>query len=478
MKKEESDYIKLTFILDNQQKTVIKCHIKEKLLYMFEVFCKIEKINLDSVFLLYNGNNITNLDLTIDELANKISKRDNEVKILVCHRPNSVLIVFTHLNDIYAQKIDIENNIDLIFSKYLFEKKIDKNSVILRYKNQIIDSEQTINQFISKNKINLRNINMLEENNDDNLMKIKFDIIDIHQVNKIIFTHKEEKDVVYYELDKKMGDIFENYLSKKKIDKYKVEFRYKGKLIKEKQLLGEFKKNNINKNEEFQTNSGVIMVNDIEKNWDVIYIEVVDLFCLLYCLRKYFIPISIILGIILIVFLTVLIITIIPGNKIDGSRGPSQSPKKIIPDDYFIYAEYFLYQSESIKLISDEYDINKIKNMSIDGNITKPTKTFTFNRNGKHSVYYSFNPLNDKSLLSEGRFIFNGIINLIRIEISNYNESYPDVSFYGMFNNCINLKETNFSQMKLNYDYYYNYYTPEYLNIIIQWIICLIIALI
>ena len=30
-----------------------------------------------------------------------------------------------------------------------------------------------------------------------------------------------------------------------------------------------------------------------------------------------------------------------------------------------------------------------------------------------------------------------------------------------MFNNCINLKETNFSQMKLNYDYYYNYYTPE-----------------
>ena len=34
------------------------------------------------------------------------------------------------------------------------------------------------------------------------------------------------------DLDKKMGDIFENYLSKKKIDKYKVEFRYKGKLIK------------------------------------------------------------------------------------------------------------------------------------------------------------------------------------------------------------------------------------------------------
>ena len=199
MKKEESDYIKLTFILDNQQKTVIKCHIKEKLLYMFEVFCKIEKINLDSVFLLYNGNNITNLDLTIDELANKISKRDNEVKILVCHRRNSVLIVFTHLNDIYAQKIDIENNIDLIFSKYLFEKKIDKNNVILRYKNQIIDSEQTINQFISKNKINLRNINLLEENNDDNLMKIKFDIIDIHQVNKIIFTHNEKKDVVYYD---------------------------------------------------------------------------------------------------------------------------------------------------------------------------------------------------------------------------------------------------------------------------------------
>jgi len=30
-----------------------------------------------------------------------------------------------------------------------------------------------------------------------------------------------------------------------------------------------------------------------------------------------------------------------------------------------------------------------------------------------------------------------------------------------MFNNCINLTEAYFSQMKLNYDYYYNYYTPE-----------------
>ena len=156
-----------------------------------------------------------------------------------------------------------------------------------------------------------------------------------------------------------------------------------------------------------------------------------------------------------------LIITNIPGNKKIRVKDHHNLPKIIIPDDYFIYAEYFLYQSESIKLISDEYDINKIKNMSIDGNITKPTKTFTFNRNGIHTVYYSFNPLNDESLLSEGRFIFNGIINLIRIEISNYNESYPDVSFYGMFNNCINLKETNFLQMKLNYDYYYNYYTSE-----------------
>ena len=69
--------------------------------------------------------------------------------------------------------------------------------------------------------------------------------------------------------------------------------------------------------------------------------------------------------------------------------------------------------------------------------------------------------MNDKSLLSEARYIFNGIKNLIKISISNYNETYPDVSFYGMLNNCINLKEADFSQMQLNYDYYFNYYTPE-----------------
>ena len=50
----------------------------------------------------------------------------------------------------------------------------------------------------------------------------------------------------------------------------------------------------------------------------------------------------------------------------------------VIPEDYFIKATYFSHESETVKLISDEYDLNKIKNMSIDGNIINPIKDFTF----------------------------------------------------------------------------------------------------
>ena len=456
------EYIKLTFILDNQQKTVIKCHIKERLYYMFEVYCKIEKINLDSVYLLYNGNIIVNLDLTIDEIANKISKRDNEVIILVCHRPNSVLMVFKHLNDIYTQEIDIENNIDLIFSNYLSEKKIDRNSVILRYNNQIFDLDQTINQFITKNKINLSNINMLGENSVNNLIKIKLEVIDIHQVNKIIFTHNKEQNEGYYDLDKNMGDIFENYLSKRKMDKNKVEFKYKGQLINKKQLLSEFmERNNIKKNGEFYiyNQSFASEMNKIKNSDNMIYIDVIELSYILYFIIKYKKALALIFIIIIVSCLTVLIMKLISAGSYKKNEAPPSV--QIIPDDYFIKAEYFSEQFETVKLISDKYDLNKIKNMSIDGNIIKPTKEFTFNKIGYHNVYYSFNPLNDASLLSEGRYIFNDITNLIGIEISNYSESYPDVSFHGMFNNCINLQEADFSKMKLNYDYYYNYYTPE-----------------
>ena len=112
-------------------------------------------------------------------------------------------------------------------------------------------------------------------------------------------------------------------------------------------------------------------------------------------------------------------------------------------DDYFIKATYFSGRTnESLKLISDSFNINKIKKIKINDKKVEPTNTYTFNEKGEHIVYYSFNSFKQDSLLSknDGNGIFNGIETLISVEFTKYKKNFPDVRFYEMFKNCKNLK--------------------------------------
>jgi hypothetical protein len=141
-------------------------------------------------------------------------------------------------------------------------------------------------------------------------------------------------------------------------------------------------------------------------------------------------------------------------------------------DDYFIKATYFSAGSnETVKLISDYFNINKIKKIKIDDKKIEPTKIYTFNKKGEHIVYYSFKSFTKDSLLSktDGNGIFNGIENLLSVKFLEYKENYPDVRFYEMFKNCINLKTVDLSKIKLNFkagDSYDNGkdYSSEYFN--------------
>ena len=461
MSEEEYNEIKLLFILDNQEENVIKCHIKDRLINMLEVYCQIKNIKIDSIYILYNGECIHNYNITLDKLANKDSKQVGQMILLVNHKPNSVIIKFLHSGNSYEEKADIEKDIYSVLSNYLTENKIDKSNIVLKYNDDIIEGDQTINQFITKYKIIIGNMN---EEKDNNLTKINLDIIDIQTVSKIQFLHN---NVIYernYSLERNMGDIFKDYASENKIDEEKVEFLDINKnTIKKNQSFKQFKNcinekkdNNINEKNEIQNQSqAAINPKEIHENNSKIKIEVKDLSCCSYFFKKYKIIIFIILAIIIIAGAVLLIVLLIKKNNDEKGGTSSTIRNPIIPNDYFINATYISQQSETVKLISDEYDINKIKNMSIDGNIIKPIKSFTFNENGRHIIYYSFNYLNNESLLSIGGNLFNDITNLIKIEISNYNGSYPDISFQGMFNNCINLQEADFSQMDLNYSSYY-----------------------
>ena len=480
MAEKNYDEIELIFSL-KQEEDIIKCHIKEKFDNMLDVYCRIKNINKESVIFLYGGQKIdkTKYEATLDELANKQSKSDRKILILVYYLPKKVFIVFSHLGDSYKEKQDIEVKINIAFSGYLQKEGINKDNVILRYENSFVDINQTINQFITKqNNIDLSKIfrtNNDEEDNDDdadndkNLIEIKLDVIDIHEVSKIIsFSHKNEQYKENYGLSKKMGDIFNDFASKFNLDINKVEFKNNGISIKKNQTLNEFIKNNnnnINNNEKDHNNNQTlenIKIDQNKENESIINIDVIDLSFPYYLFNTYKKLIFIILGIMIVVFITILIFVLVLKKDGNNPSSPISSTNQIIPNDYFINATYFSNEFETIRLISDEYDLKKIKNMSIDGKITNPTKSYTFKEYGQHNIYYSFNYLSEKSLLSEGRGIFNGITKLIYIKASNFSENYPDVSFQGMFNNCINLLSVDFSEMKLNNSYYYIFYTSDF----------------
>jgi len=196
-------------------------------------------------------------------LANKQRKSDRKIIILVYHLPKKVFIVFSHLGDSYKEKQDIEVLINSVFSSYLEKEGIDKNNVILRYENCLVDPNQTINQFITKqNNIDLSKIfrkntdNKDKDNYEENysdLIEIKLDVIDIHEVGKIIsFSHQNEQYKENYSLSKNMEEIFNDIVLKFNLDINKVEFKSNGISIKKSQTLNEFIKSNsynINSNE-------------------------------------------------------------------------------------------------------------------------------------------------------------------------------------------------------------------------------------
>ena len=153
--------------------------------------------------------------------------------------------------------------------------------------------------------------------------------------------------------------------------------------------------------------------------------------------------------------------------------GYTLTERKRCITDYFIKAIYFSDSNEKVKLISDNYNINKIKKLIIDGESITPEKTYTFNEKGNHTIYISFYDYSNTSLLNmnEGNGIFSDIDNLIEVNFSDYfSLNYPDVRFYAMFNNFKNLKSVDLSNIQLNYNYYSYYnstnrFSSEYFKI-------------
>ena len=306
MNQLNSDEITIEFIDEAQEKEILKFKINETIENIFVAYSKMKKKELDSLYFLCNGEQIQDFQKTFYELANEENKRDKHITILVLKLPKSAFIVFLHNSKSYKKEYDIEDNIGTIFSNYLKEKRIVKNKVMFKYKSNLIDQNQTINQFIKSNKYNLSEVNQNQ-------------------------------------------------------------------------------------------NQTIDIMSESSKNQIVINIEVIDIPFFTYVYKEYKIILISILSIIggaVVAFAIIFLLkgsskqkaTSINSSSLTPSSNAPSTQNKTIPKDYFIKATYFSQASETVRLISNNYNLNKIKNMSIDGNIMNPTKLYTFNEKGQHII--------------------------------------------------------------------------------------------
>ena len=386
MSQPTSDVFNVEFTLDSKDSEIIKCKRNEKLINIFKDYAKKKRLNFNSIYFLCNGNKIDDFEQTFDQLANRENKEIMEIKILVFKAGEENLeginVFFLEIFNTKKYVCDPDTKIKEICDKYEKESNFRPNSVIYICEGKELDLNKTFADYAnSKNDIFIKVVPK--------------------ELVYIIFAYLGTLYSIECFKEDKIEDICANFASKNNINKNKVIFKYQDNLVNQNQTLKEFLQE---KN---------IIINDIK-------IDVIDS------------PSPSCFTVHLIKIIVTLIITaaavgaaVFVYIKFKEDEDKDDQTDNIEPDSneesvYFIKAIYLTKNSkETIKLISDNFNITKIKNIKIDGSEKNPIRTYTFNKKGKHNVYYSFNEFNKDSLLSNGNGIFNGIENLLPVELVN-----------------------------------------------------------
>ena len=514
--------IKFTF--EAQDIDIIKCDIKEKLINIFKNYSKKKVLELYSLYFLCNGEIINDFEKSFEELANTENKINMEINILVykineskINEDSLINVYFLEEKNTKRIKCQRKDKIKDICNNYEIQTNFRPNSIIYKYKGVELDLEKTFDSYDILNNDIFINV----------CSKTLIYIIFVYLgVLYNVECYKEDK----------IEDICSDFASKNNINKKKVMFKYKNNLIEQNKTLYQFlNENNININEikidviDFQGFPSFLNIHKIKiiVIASIVAASITISVPVIVSLNQHTtipttvpttIPATIPTTLPTIEFSNIpntisnTIPTTIPSTILTTttSTAPSNIPiiaynplSSTITDsditttepkntelpiicepgyalienecliDYFIKAIYFSEAYERIQLISNNFNLNKIKKMTIDGRITEPTKFYTFNESGQHIIYYSFVRYTNNSLLSmnEGSGIFSWIERLLYVEFSNYSANnsyydfyheiykyYPDVRFYGMFNNCINLKSVDLSKLSIFYGLYGGYH--------------------
>ena len=448
MSQDTPKEIKIIFNFETQDIDIIKCNIKEKIITIFKNYFKKIGIELNSLYFLCNGDKICDFEKTFEEIANSENKENMEINILVYKASKSQI----DENGTNKSQINEDSKINV----YFLEPKNTKRITCKRkdkIKN-ICEQYEMQTQFKSNSLIyKLNGIELDLEKSFDYYEKINNDIF-IHVFSKeliiILFAYLNVLYNVECYKEDKIEDICSNFASKNNINEKKVIFKYKDNLIDKNKTLNNFlKENNISN------------INEIK-------IDVIDYtgFLSFFSIHK--------IKIIIIASVTVVVATvaaIVIPKLIKHDEDPPDScmlgytlDHNKCKIDYNIRAIYFSKANEKVKLLSDNFNLNSLKKMTIDGKKQEPIKIITFNKAGNHTIYYSFNKYdNNNSSMNNCGYMFSGVENLLYAQFSYLTDYRPNVKFIGMFNNCINLKEAFFVFLRRNQYRYYD--SLDYMHI-------------
>ena len=220
MSQNAHNEIKINFQFESVEFITIKSNVNEKLINIFKNFTNMKNQKFDSLFFLYNGELIVDFQKTIFELANKESKQNMEINILVYTKLESTIDDDSKIN-VYI--LDKENTIKIpckkedkiknITDKYEYQTKFNSKSILYKYKGMELDLEKTFDIFINVYKKTL-----------------------IY----IIFTYLNVQYSIECYKEDKIEDICSDFASEHKINKKKVIFKYKDNIVDQNQTLNQF----------------------------------------------------------------------------------------------------------------------------------------------------------------------------------------------------------------------------------------------
>ena len=154
MSQNAHNEIKINFQFESVEFITIKSNINEKLINIFKNFTNMINKKFDSLFFLYNGELIDDFQKTIFELANKESKQNMEINILVYKKLESTIDDDSRINIYISDKENTikipckkEDKIKNITDKYEYQTKFNNKSILYKYKGMELDLEKTFDNY-------------------------------------------------------------------------------------------------------------------------------------------------------------------------------------------------------------------------------------------------------------------------------------------------------------------------------------------